>query len=45
MRAWAKLEVKRDNLITSLRNVEQEMTAMNPIVKALFGRSKELEVA
>jgi hypothetical protein len=45
MRAWTKLEIKRENLITSLRDVEQEMTAMNPVVKALFGRSKELEAA
>ena len=42
---WTKLEIKRENLITSLRDVEQEMTAMNPVVKALFGRSKELEAA
>jgi hypothetical protein len=45
MRAWTKLELKRESLITSLRDVEQEMTAMNPVVKALFRPSKELEAA
>lgn len=45
MRAWTKLEVKRDVLITSLRDVEQEMSAMDPVVKALFHSSKELKAA
>jgi hypothetical protein len=36
MRAWTKLEQERENLINSLREVEHEMTAMNPVVKALL---------
>ena len=45
MRAWTKLEVKRDALATSLRDLEQEMTAMDPVVRALFHSSKELKAA
>jgi uncharacterized protein with WD repeat len=45
MRAWTKLEKKRENLINSLREIEHEMTAINPVVKALLRPSKELEAA
>ena len=42
MRAWTKLEQERENLINSLREVEHEMTAMNPVVKALLRSPKNL---
>jgi hypothetical protein len=45
MRAWTKLEKKRENLISSLREIEHEMTAINPVVNALLRPSKELEAA
>ena len=42
MRAWTKLKQERENLINSLREVEHEMTAMNPVVKALLRSPKNL---
>jgi hypothetical protein len=38
MRAWTKLELKRDHLIQSLRSVEADMGAMQPVVNAAFGK-------
>ena len=38
MRAWTRLEIKRDDLIKSLRAVESDMTAMQPVVDAVFSQ-------
>jgi hypothetical protein len=45
MRAWTKLELRREDVIRNLLDVEQEMTAMNPVIKALFHPSEEPEAA
>ena len=38
MRAWTKLELKRDDLIQSLRAVESDLCAMQPVVNAVLGK-------
>ena len=39
MRAWTKLELKREDLVESLRAIEQDMSAMQPVVNAVFGKA------
>lgn len=38
MRAWTKLESRRDRLIAHLQDVDKEMNAMNPLVELMFNR-------
>ena len=39
MRAWTRSDQKRATLIENLRQVEQDMTAMQSVVNAVLGKA------
>jgi uncharacterized protein with WD repeat len=39
MRAWTRLEQKRDDIIKSLRAVEDDMAAIQPVLNAILGKA------
>jgi len=39
MRAWTRLDQRRGILISDLRQVEQDMAAMRPVLNAVLGKA------
>ena len=39
MRAWTRLDQRRETLISDLRQVEQDMAAMQPVLNAVLGKA------
>jgi hypothetical protein len=39
MRAWTRLDQRRGTLISDLRQVEEDMAAMQPVLNAVLGKA------
>jgi hypothetical protein len=39
MRAWTYLDLRRENLIKGLRQVERDMADMRPVLKAILAKA------
>ena len=39
MRAWTRLDQRRETLISDLRQLEQDMAAMQPVLNAVLGKA------
>ena len=39
MRAWTRLDQKRDSLIKGLQQVEQDRAAIQPVLNAVLGKA------